>query len=89
MDYYDTQTLIEDLKVILKHKEYELAEMITRTPKDLSQSVKLQQLMYEINELKTQVRYHENKIANQMMNRCNDCTNCSNGSCRYKYWTKE
>ena len=76
MDYYTMETMIEDLKALIRNKESELAVLQNNVTSDVNQAVKMFQLIHEINELKMQVQYHENLVADQMMKTYMNCSGC-------------
>ena len=76
MDHYVAQSVIEDLKMFVIHKEKELINLQVDIIND--NTIKINQLTYEISELKMQIQYHENMI-NDIMN----SKSCCNGCCCY------
>jgi len=80
MDYYDQCGLIEDLKVIISSKENELMNIqLTNTTNDVNQNIRINQLFYEIQEIRTQLTYHQNVMNDMLMTKC---INCCNGKCQ-------
>ncbi len=76
MDHYVAQSVIEDLKMFVVHKEKELLDLQIDMIND--NTIKINQLTYEINELKMQIRYHENMISDIMKSK-----SCCTGCCCY------
>ena len=69
------ETVIADLKAFINKKENELIELQLSLNADTNQAVKMVQLIHEISEMKVQVIYHENRVADEMANRCKNCEN--------------
>ena len=89
MDYYDVTQLIENLEIILSSKEKELEELQKNTSSDILTNIKINQLNYEIDELRMQLAYHHNKMTDQLLNNCVNYSNgsCADGSCcNYKFF---
>ena len=78
-NYYDTTQLIKDLDVSIsvKEKERELLENVINS--DIMTKIKIQQLTYEINEMRVQRTYYSNKMTDELMN--NSIQTC--GKCKY------
>jgi len=70
------ETMIEDLKALIRNQESELTVLQNNVNSGMNQAVKIVQLIHEINELKMQVQYHENLVADQMMKTCTNCSGC-------------
>ena len=76
MDHYVAQSVIEDLRMFVIHKEKELINLQIDLSND--NTIKINQLTYEISELKMQIQYHENMISDIMNSK-----SCCNGCCCY------
>ena len=69
MDYYDTTSLINNLNVIVTAKEQELFNFQLKMDDTVEQKIKFYNLFYEIQELKTQIQYYEEKKMLQLQKR--------------------
>ena len=76
--YYDNKQLIEDIEIIINAKQKELQHLMEDPIQDINKSIKINQLQYEISELTMQKQFHENYIADMMINRCKECNCCCN-----------
>ena len=53
-----------------------MAALQNNVNSDVNQAVKMVQLIHEIKELKMQVQYHENRVADEMIKTCTNCSEC-------------
>ena len=76
MNYHYSSSLLEDLIKKIDEKEKELKLLQAKDVIDLQCSIKIQQVIAEINELEIQKVYYNNVMQDQLTSSCTGCCHC-------------